>query len=228
MKTWPFCIVAFCGDRISDTPSYQGHSLIPVVVKEHPDLSSHVHWQTAKSPRILNLFVSAIIYRWKDTRRDAEEFSITGDVGSRGEPQMVVKSKGRVSPKYAQTIQVYIGIIVFHLPRYMSDDLNLGWLIHYVSGHRMPKTCKAMGKSQKRYLLLDSSNMIVWNVIWMMNLLYQFWLHARSVLHSTIQDHSVQQKKSYSVLQKALVCSSQYCSSVPPCVAKYSSRTATP
>lgn len=27
---------------------------------------------------ILNLFVSAIIYRWKDTRRDAEEFSITG------------------------------------------------------------------------------------------------------------------------------------------------------
>jgi len=70
--------------------------------------------------------VSAIIYRWKDTRRDAEEFSITGDIGSRGEPQMVVKSKGRVSPKYAQTIQVYIGIIVFCLPRYMSDDLNLG------------------------------------------------------------------------------------------------------
>ena len=28
---------------------------------------------------------------------------------------------------------------------YMSDDLNLGWLIHYVSGHRMPKPCKAMG-----------------------------------------------------------------------------------
>lgn len=27
---------------------------------------------------ILNLFVSAIIYRWKDTRRDAEEFSIAG------------------------------------------------------------------------------------------------------------------------------------------------------
>lgn len=56
------------------------HSLIPVAVEEHPDLSSHVHWHTAKSPRILNLFVSAIIYRWKDTRRDAEEFSITGDV----------------------------------------------------------------------------------------------------------------------------------------------------
>ena len=27
----------------------------------------------------------------------------------------------------------------------MRDDLNLGWLIHYVSGHRMPKPCKAMG-----------------------------------------------------------------------------------
>lgn len=27
---------------------------------------------------ILDLFVAAIIYRWKDTRRDAEEFSITG------------------------------------------------------------------------------------------------------------------------------------------------------
>ena len=33
------------------------------------------------STRILNLFVSAIIYRWKDTRRDAEEFSIAGAVG---------------------------------------------------------------------------------------------------------------------------------------------------
>ncbi len=44
-------------------------------------------------PRILNLFVSAIIYRWKDTRRDAEEFSITGDVGRRAfrSPQLVVK-----------------------------------------------------------------------------------------------------------------------------------------
>ena len=228
MKTWPFCIVAFCGDRISGTPAYQGHSLIPVAVEEHPDLSSHVHWQTAKSPRILNLFVSAIIYRWKDTRRDAEEFSITGDVGSRCEPRMVVKSKGRVSPKYAQTSQVYIGIIVFYLPRYMSDDLNLGWLIHYVSGHRMPKPCKAMGNQKKPYLLLDSSNMIVWIVIWMMNLINQFRLHARSVLHSPIQDHSVQQKESYSVLQKALVCSSQYCSSVLLCAAKYSSRTATP
>ena len=45
-------------------------------------------------PRILNLFVSAIIYRWKDTRRDAEEFSITGDVDRRDgfrSPQLVVK-----------------------------------------------------------------------------------------------------------------------------------------
>ena len=28
---------------------------------------------------------------------------------------------------------------------YMSDDLNLGWRILLVSGHRMPKPCKAMG-----------------------------------------------------------------------------------
>ena len=28
---------------------------------------------------------------------------------------------------------------------HMSDDLNLGWRILLVSGHRMPKPCKAMG-----------------------------------------------------------------------------------
>ena len=28
---------------------------------------------------------------------------------------------------------------------YMSDGLNLGWRILLVSGHRMPKPCKAMG-----------------------------------------------------------------------------------
>ena len=68
--------------------------------------------------------------------------------------------------------------------------------------------------------------MIVWIVIWIKNLLYHLRLHARSVLY--ISDHSVQPKKSYSVLQKALVCSSQHYSSVLPCAAKYSFRTATP
>ena len=32
-----------------------------------------------------------------------------------------------------------------HSHNHVSDDLDLGWLIHYVSGHRMPKHSKAMG-----------------------------------------------------------------------------------
>ena len=48
---------------------------------------------------------------------------------------------------------------------YMSDDLNLGWLIHYVSGHRMPKPCKAMGNLKSDTLSL-MHHMILWIVIW--------------------------------------------------------------
>ena len=48
---------------------------------------------------------------------------------------------------------------------YMSDDLNLGWLIHYVSGHRMPKPCKAMGNLKSDTLSLIH-HMILWIAIW--------------------------------------------------------------
>ena len=48
---------------------------------------------------------------------------------------------------------------------YVSDDLNLGWLIHYVSGHRMPKPCKAMGNLKSDTLSLIH-HMILWIVIW--------------------------------------------------------------
>ena len=69
--------------------------------------------------------------------------------------------------------------------------LNLEWRILIVSGHRMPKPCKAMGNLQKRYPLLDSSNMIVWTVIWIMNLLYQLRVHARWVSGSKYTSESV-------------------------------------
>ena len=72
-----------------------------------------------------------------------------------------------------------------------SDDLNLGWRILLLSGHRMPKPCKAMGNPKKRYPLLDSSNMIVWTVIWIMNLLYQLRVHARWVSGSKYTSESV-------------------------------------
>ena len=71
-----------------------------------------------------------------------------------------------------------------------SDDLNLGWRILLVSGHRIPKPCKAMG-NLKSDTLLDSSNMIVWTVIWIMNLLYQLRVHARWVSGSKYTSESV-------------------------------------
>ena len=48
---------------------------------------------------------------------------------------------------------------------HVSDDLNLGWLIHYVSGHRMPKPCKAMGNLKSDTLSLIH-HMILWIAIW--------------------------------------------------------------
>ena len=48
---------------------------------------------------------------------------------------------------------------------YMSDDLNLGWLIHYVSGHRMPKPCTAMGNLKSDTLSLIH-HMNLWITIW--------------------------------------------------------------
>ena len=63
-----------------------------------------------------------------------------------------------------------------------------------------------MGNLKSDNPLLDSSNMIVWIVIWIMNLLYQLRVHARwvsgskytseSVPHSIIQVY-------YPVLQSA-------------------------
>ena len=50
---------------------------------------------------------------------------------------------------------------------YMNDDLNLGWLIHYVSGQRMPTPFKAMGNPKSDTPLIH--HMILWivyTVIW--------------------------------------------------------------
>ncbi len=44
----------------------------------------------------------------------------------------------------------------------MSDDLNLGRLIHYVSGDTMPKPCKAMGNLKSDTSLIHQ--MIFWIV----------------------------------------------------------------
>ena len=47
----------------------------------------------------------------------------------------------------------------------VSDDLHLGWLIPYVSGHRMPKPCKAMGNLKSDTLSLIH-HMNLWIIIW--------------------------------------------------------------
>ena len=52
------------------------------------------------STRILNLFVSAIIYRWKDTRRDAEEFSIAGATDGDGRGWFWGRPRIQQNPNY--------------------------------------------------------------------------------------------------------------------------------
>ena len=77
---------------------------------------------------------------------------------------------------------------------YMSDDLNLGWLIHYASGHRMPKPCKAMGNLKSDTPLIH--HMILW-IVYNMNLFIQQllmdWRWRRRVV-STCERHPLSPK----------------------------------
>ena len=57
---------------------------------------------------------------------------------------------------------------------HVSDDLNLGWLIHYVSGHRMPKPCKAMGNLKSDTPLIH--HMILW-IVYNYEFVYPSRLH---------------------------------------------------
>ena len=106
--------------------------------------------------------------RW--TPCDCPDFAIEFSKGSITEGHwekwiwMTPKSWGKNDPCWILSGPNlgYNGII---LPNYMSDDLNLGWLIHYVSGHRMPKPCKAMGNLKSDTLSLIH-HMNFWIIIW--------------------------------------------------------------
>ncbi len=80
------------------------------------------------------------------------------------------------------------------LKKYISDDLNLGWLIHYVFGHRMPKPCKAMGNLKSDTPLIH--HMILW-IVYNMNLFIQQllmdWRWRRRVV-STCERHPLSPK----------------------------------
>ena len=87
---------------------------------------------------------------------------------------------------------------------HMSDDLNLGWLIHYVSGHRMPKPCKAIGNLKIDTLSLIH-HMMLWIVIWIC------WISitgAPPKYYHVLLLSSKYSKRSHKVLQR--ITSSHY------------------
>ena len=77
----------------------------------------------------------------------------------------VAEIAGAETDDFGLTTHMYNTHIIIRQYEHMSDDLNLGWLIHYVSGHRMPKPCKAMGNLKNNTLSLIH-HMILWIVIW--------------------------------------------------------------
>ena len=87
---------------------------------------------------------------------------------------------------------------------HMSDDLNLGWLIHYVFGHRMPKPCKAMGNLKSDTLSLIH-HMMLWIVIWIC------WISITAAppkYYHVLLLSSKYSKRSHKVLQR--ITSSHY------------------